>query len=254
MSRPALLPSLAATLFVALAAAASAQAAAPQTLQVAAPDQVLRWFNGNANFAIGSNINCLTQQIESTVSAYAGYSLLPPNFTPAVGEVFYTHLFIGHPGNPCTGSALGIEFALPNGVTTAVSADNPAFCFARTDNFQGTNPVLRNLGTDIGYGCPQSFPASANGRRLIAPNGGVGGSGAWGMAFGFYLEFLIPLRATAPLPGISQIVWTINPGVGQFGQVGVAPTVNNEVIFRSTMEDNLLTLDVCTITPLAAGC
>lgn len=237
-----------------LTGTAAAQAATPLPSAATAPDQVLRWFNGTINFAIGSNINCQTQQIESTASAYAGYTLLPPNFTPSVGEVFYTHLVVSHQGNPCTGSALGIEFALPNGVTTAVSSDNPAFCFARTNNFQGTNPVLINLGTDIGYGCPQSFPASSNGRRLIAPNGGAGGSGAWGMAFGFYLEFLIPLRATTPLPGISQIVWTINPGVGQFGQVGVAPTVNNEVIFRSTMEDNQLTLDLCSVTPLAAGC
>lgn len=74
------------------------------------------------------------------------------------------------------------------------------------------------------------------------------------MAFGFWMEFLIPLRATSPQAGVNSIVWTINPGLGQFGQVGVAPTVNGDVIFRSAMENNLLTLDICTVTPTAAGC
>lgn len=217
------------------------------------PDQVLPWFNGTPNFSIGSNNNCLTQQIETTASAYAGYTLRPPNYTPSVGEVFYTHVVIAHPGNPCTGSAVGIEFALPPGVETAASAADPAFCFSRTNNFAGTNPRLINLATDVDYGCPQSFPVSANGRRLIAPNGGIGG-GAWGMAFGFWLEFLIPLRATSPQAGVNSIVWTINPGLGQFGQVGVAPVVNGDVIFRTAMENNLLNLDICGVTPTAAGC
>lgn len=222
-------------------------------LSAPAPEQVLRWFNGAFNLNIGTNLNCQTQQIETTAAAYAGYTLRPPNYTPSVGEVFYTHVVIAHPGNPCAGSAVGIEFALPPGIETAASAADPAFCFVRTDNFAGTNPRLINLATDIDYGCPQSFPASANGRRLIAPNGGIGG-GAWGMAFGFWMEFLIPLRATSPQAGVNSIVWTINPGLGQFGQVGVAPTVNGDVIFRSAMENNLLTLDICTVTPTAAGC
>ncbi len=219
----------------------AADAAAPQ------PNVVLSWFDGVPNFSIGSNIECITQNIEPTVAGYTGFTYLPPNRTHAVGEVFYTHVVLSHPGNPCVGSAVGLEIALPVGVQIATSAANPAFCFARGS--QG--PTLYNLGTDPAYGCPQSFPLSANGRRVAPPNSS---SGTWRMAFGFWIEILIPLTATAPQSGANPIVWTINPAIGQFGQVSVGPQINNDVIFRSPLEDQNLTLALCTVTPVAAGC
>ncbi|MCQ4164821.1 hypothetical protein [Tahibacter harae] len=212
------------------------------------PDVVLPWADGVPNFNIASNVNCITGQIETRVSGYTGYSLLPPNLTPAVGEVFYTHLVLGHPGNPCTGSAVGIELSLPPGVQTAVSANDPTFCFSRSQ----TN--LFNLGTDPEYGCPTTFPNSANGLRIAPPHGGLGGSGGWGMHQGFWLELLIPLRATTPQLGTNQIVWTINPDIGQFGQVRVGPQVNNIIIFRDDTEGKLLQLTICTVQPIPQGC
>jgi hypothetical protein len=74
------------------------------------------------------------------------------------------------------------------------------------------------------------------------------------MAFGFWLEILIPLTATTPQNGANPIVWTINPAIGQFGQVGVGPQINNDVIFRSANEGQLLTLALCAVTPVANGC
>lgn len=219
----------------------------PATAAAPAPNTVLSWFDGVPNFSIGSNVECITQNIEPTVAGYTGFTYLPPNRTHAVGEVFYTHLVLSHPGNPCVGSAVGVEIALPAGVQFATSTANPAFCFARSS--QG--PTLYNLGTDPAYGCPQSFPVSANGRRVAPPNSG---SGAWRMAFGFWIEILIPLTATSPQSGANPIVWTVNPAIGQFGQVSVGPQINNDVIFRSAHEDQNLTLALCTVTPIAAGC
>lgn len=213
--------------------------------------QILPWYNGVIT-SIGNNFACISDPpiLEIRVQGYAGFSLFPPNFTPAVGEVFYTHLVLSHPGNPCSGSAVGIELILPPGVTTATSANDPAFCFMVT----GTSNQLIDLGSDSGYGCPQSYPQGLEGRAVIAPRGGLGGSGAWGMARGFWLEFLIPLRATQPQSGNTNITWRVNPDVGVVGYPRVPLFVNNEVIFRSAMEDKLLTLDICTISPTPAGC
>jgi hypothetical protein len=211
--------------------------------------QVLRWQNGTIVDA-GTNWACLADPpiLETRVLGYAGYSLLPPNFTPAVGEVFYTHLVLSHPGNPCTGSAVYLELMLPNGVVPATSINDPAFCFMVASN----GNRLFDLGADNGYGCPQSFPQGLEGLAVLAPRGGAG-SGLWGMARGYWLEFLIPLRATQP-QNFSNLRWRVNPDVGVVAYPSVPLQVNNEVIFRNAMEDQLLTLDVCTITPPTVGC
>jgi hypothetical protein len=260
---PSLYTRLATTTLLCCAAAAQAGTSLPETATLpqigplpysaVQPDVVLPWFNGVANFNIGSNLNCITGTVETRVAGYTGFTYLPPDRTPSVGEVFYTHVVLSHPGNPCAGSAVGLELALPNGVQTAASAADPAFCFARTSDSSSGGPRLINLGNDTAYGCPQTFTPSANGLRVAAPRGGIGG-GAWGMARGFWLEILIPLRATAPQNGTGQITWTVNPDIGVFGQVRVAPLVNNDVLFRSALEGQVVTLDICGVTPTAQGC
>ena len=241
-----ILPAVAA-LFV----AAQASAAIPVGVDATStPDLVLPWFNGVIT-NVGTDIACLSDPpiSEIRVQAYAGFSYLPPNLTPAVGEVFYTHLVMSHPGNPCSGSAISLELILPPGVQTAVSADNPAFCFARLPN----GPRLIDLGADVDYGCPQTYTQGLEGLRFAAPRGGIG-AGLWGAARGFFDEFLVPLRATTPQLGGSSIRWRINPDLGVVGYASVAPLVNGDVIFRTSNEDNRLTLDICTVTPVAQGC
>lgn len=213
---------------------------------------VLPWYNGTFQ-NIGSNLNCITQTVEIRTQAYAGFTLRPPNQTPSVGEVFYTHLVISHPGNPCAGSAVGLELLLPPGVQPAPSAANPVFCFAILPANQTQPTRLYNLGTDPAYGCPQSFPAGLEGLRISAPNGGIGG-GAWGMARGFWLEFLIPLTASQPQAGNQQIRYRVNPDIGVVGYPGVPLFVNNDVLFRHSMEYDQLRLDICTLTPTPSGC
>lgn len=221
----------------------------------AAPRVVLPWFNGVFQ-SIGTNIACVSNPpiVQIRTQAYAGYSLRPPNRTPSVGEVFYTHLVISHPGNPCGGSAVAVEMLLPQGVQPATSAGNPAFCFARTPpNANRPYHQLFNLGNDSGYGCPQTFSQGLEGLRIAAPNGGLGG-GTWGMGQGFWLELLIPLVASQPQFGDQQIRFRVNPDIGVVGYPSVPLLVNNDVLFRHSLEDNHLILDICTVDPIPHGC
>lgn len=239
---------------IALGSLLSTSAMGAEIADVRRPDQVLPWFNGVIN-NVGTDIACLSSPpiSEIRVQGYAGFTLVPPNRTPAVGEVFYTHLVLSHPGNPCAGSTVGIELMLPSGVQTAVSASDPAFCFARVPaTAQRPYPLLINLGNDSGYGCPGVYPAGLEGLRIAPPLGGLGGG--WGMAAGFFLELLVPLRASVPQPGSNSLRFRVNPDIGVVGYPSVALLVNNDVLFRSPFEDNQLTLDICTVSPPASGC
>ena len=252
MKKPTATPHLIVT--IALASLVSTPVIGADIASVQRPDVVLPWFNGVIS-NVGTDIACLSDPpfSEIRVQGYAGYTLVPPNRTPAVGEVFYSHLVLGHPGNPCSGSAIGIELMLPVGVQTAASSSDPAFCFARVPaTAQRPYPLLINLGSDPGYGCPQVFPVGLEGLRIAPPLGGLGGG--WGMAAGFYLELLVPLRATAPQPGSTSVRFRVNPDIAVVGYPSVALLVNNDVLFRSPFEDNQLTLDICTISPPASGC
>jgi len=241
---------LAASLAVGAWAAACAEPLAPMSLPDV--DQVTPWYNG-AFTSIGTVWYCGSDPpiYATRVMGYTGFSHPPPDFTPALGEVFYTHVLLGHPGNPCTGSAVGLELILPAGVEIANSADNPVFCFSMVPN-PGNH--LINLDTDPDYGCPTTFPPGLEGYAVRPLRGGLGHSGAWGMAMGFYLEILIPLRATQVQTGSTKIAWRVNPDVGVVGYPQVPVFANGDVIFRDAMENNLLNLDLCTLTPLPAGC
>lgn len=230
-------------------------AVAQATVTDPTPQLLLPWFNGGIH-SIGQNIACLSNPpiVEIRTQAYAGFTLRPPNLTPAVGEVFYTHLVMAHPGNPCAGSAVALELLLPPGVQTAASAANPAFCFAVLPPSQSVPfSRLHNLGLDPDYGCPQVFPQGLEGLFVLAPNGGIGG-GAWGMHRGFWLEILIPLVATQPQAGNQSIRFRVNPDIGVVGYPSVPLFVNNDVVFRDSLENNQLSLDVCTVSPTPSGC
>ena len=223
---------------------------------------VLQWYYGVLNSQIGQDTACLSDPpiIETRVAGYSAYTYWPPYQPtqiplaqlPAVGEVFYAKLVLSHPGNPCAGSAVGIELLLPAGVTTAVSAANPTFCFARVPpNQQHADYRLIKLGNDSGYGCPQTFQQGIQGLAIRAPNGGLGG-GAWGMFAGSWLEFLIPLKSSVPQNG-SNVYFRINPDIAVVGYVNSLLYVNSDTVFRATMEDTNLTLDLCGLGP-TTGC
>lgn len=224
---------------------------------------VLQWFYGPINPQIGQDIACLSDPpiLETRVAGYSAYTYWPPYQSPsiplaqlpAVGEVFYAKLVLSHPGNPCAGSAVGIEILLPSGVTTAVSAGNPAFCFARVPpNQQHADYRLINLGNDAGYGCPQTYQQGIQGLAILAPNGGAGG-GSWGMFAGSWLELLIPLKSSVAQNGSNQIYFRINPDIAVVGYTNSYLYVNSDTIFRAPMEDTDLTLDLCSLGP-TTGC
>jgi hypothetical protein len=234
------------------------------TFSLNAEAVVLQWYDGLANYQIGQDYACLSDPpiLETRVAGYSGYTYWPPyqpsplpSQRPAVGEVFYVKLVLDHPGNPCSGSAVGIEMLLPAGVAPAVSADYPTFCFARVPPNQVHNDYqLINLGNDFNYGCPQSFNSVGfEGLRVLAPNGGAGG-GSWGMFAGSWLELLIPLKSSVAQNGSNQIYFRVNPDIAVVGYTNSYLYVNGDTIFRSPMEDTDLTLDLCSLAPLATGC
>jgi hypothetical protein len=223
---------------------------------------VLPWYYGPITPEIGEDIACGSDIVETLVAAYSGYTYWPPTQDetipfaqlPAVGEVFYVKLVVSHPGNPCADSAVGLELLLPSGVTTAVSADNPVFCFSRLPSSkEHTDPLLDNLAADVDYGCPQTFEQGIEGLAILAPQGGFGG-GSWGMAAEYWLEFLIPLKSAVTQNGSNQVYFRINPDIGVIGYTNIVLYVNSDTIFRTPMEDTGLTLDICTLSPIAQGC
>lgn len=215
----------------------------------------LPWFNGSIA-SVGTNWACLSDPpiYQIRTQAYAGFAMRPPDLAPGVGEVFYTHLVVSHPGNPCAGSAVGIELLLPAGVTPATSPENPAYCFAvAPPNSNRPHAVLYNLGLDPAYGCPQAFPQGLEGLRVAAPNGGIGG-GAWGMGQGFWLELMIPVRSTRPYWGTDRIRYRINPDIAVVGYAEVPVFTDGDVVFRHSLEGDMIFLDICNANPRPQGC
>lgn len=222
------------------------------TLAASRPAEALqlKWFDGVFTSIDNDMLSCPPFSVVQTrVQAYAGFSYMPPDKTPAIGEVFYTHLIISHPGNPCGGSVIGLELLLPQGMQPAISAGNPVFCFARVPN----GPRLINLANDSGYGCPQQLPQGLEGYAIRAPLNTAEG-GAWRSFQGVWLEFLIPVTATAPQAGNNLIKFRINPAIAEVGYATVPALVTGDIIFRTANEDNVLSLDICSLTPIAQGC
>jgi len=62
------------------------------------------------------------------------------------------------------------------------------------------------------------------------------------------------VRATQVQSGNQSIAWRVNPDIGVVGYPQVPVFANADVIFRDQMENNLLNLDLCTLTPTPQGC
>ena len=212
--------------------------------------QNISWSNGGP-LTFGQSYNCF--YYENRMSAYVGYGLRPGGRTPAVGEVWYAHIVIAHIGVDCAngGSATGIHFVPPPNTQLAVSAEDPLFCFwRRHDSWVGPD----SYGTlfNMGYNCNQNPPWTANGYSLhpinTSPNPQI-----WVIPQYSWMEFLIPLRSTAP-EGAANNLWArINPELGVFAYPSATAFVNNDVLFRDGLEGMNLYLDLCTISH-TTGC
>ena len=62
------------------------------------------------------------------------------------------------------------------------------------------------------------------------------------------------LRATQEQTGNQSIAWRVNPDIAVVGYPQVPVFANGDVIFRDQMENNLLYLDLCTLSPPPQGC
>jgi hypothetical protein len=208
----------------------------------------ISWWNGNF-VSTDLIFSCVVGTLEYRMQAYVGYGLHPGNRTPAVGEVWYAHLVISHPGNVCAGgSATGIHFVPPPNTQLAVSGADPLFCFwRRHDSWQG----VESYGTlfNMAGNCNQNPPWTANGYSLHAINP----TQPWVIPNYSWMEFLIPLRSTAPVSGADNTWVRLNPDLGVFAYPSVSAIVNNDVMFRDSFDGTWLFLDLCTLSH-TAGC
>jgi len=190
---------------------------------------------------IGSDIGCGTGLTETLESAFDGFSVRNGGYTPAVGEVWYAHVLISHPGNPCSGGNYnGVEILPPANTTFAISADYPVFCALYSPGQNLTTIYYRQ-----NQGCPQAPTSGFEGYSFPAYNGAA--SQPWLIASYAYLELLIPLRSTAPLNG-QNLRFRVNPDIGVVGYADVGVLVNGDVVFRDDMDGITLIPDLCTIT------
>lgn len=215
-----------------------------------APRTPISWYNGV--FVNTDNIlNCITSQVEVRMQGYVGYGLRPGGRTPAVGEVWYAHLVLSHPGNVCAGgSATHIEFFPPPNTQLAVSGNSPVFCFWRRHDFWGGG---QSFGTvlNMAASCPQNTGTGPWGGYNLDPVSGASRP-PWTIPNYSWMEFLVPLRSTQAVNG-NNAQALLNPDLGVFGYPNVPVFVNADVMFRDGFDGLQIPLDVCTL-PNTSGC
>ena len=222
---------------------------------VVTPNVLVSWFNGGL-VNVGTNTACISDPpiFQVRTAGYAGFSYFPaavpggPVSAPAVGEVFYTHVLVSHPGNPCGGSVVGLELILPPGIQPAISTIDPVFCFGVTPN-----NVLFNYANEPTYGCPQTLPQGQEGLAVRAPRGGAGGGG-WAMRQGSWIEIFVPLKSSVPYIGDQKIRWRLNPAIAVVGYLETPVFVDDDVIFRTSLDDMVLPVELCSGSQRPQGC
>jgi len=189
---------------------------------------------------IGSDVGCGTSISETLESAFDGFSVRNGTY-PAVGEVWYAHVYVSHPGNPCNGGNYnGIQIALPASTAFAISADYPVFCalYSPVDTF--TKVYYRQ-----DQGCPQAPSAGDVGYYFWAYDGLT--AQPWLIVSYAVLELLIPLRSSAPINGQS-LGFRIKPDVALAGDVSVGVYVDGDIIFRDDAEGITLYPELCGVS------
>jgi hypothetical protein len=122
--------------------------------------------------------------------AQAGYETDPA--TTRAGDVFYGHVVFGastHVGGNCTDTdqAAELDLVLPPGVSLAVDAQHPIYCFS----------IDQGQPAQSDPTCPTHAATGAYGPMLPAGDGGA----AWDMPPGRTLEVQFPLVSTRELKG-----------------------------------------------------
>lgn len=190
---------------------------------------------------IGGDTNCITSQFETPLeSAFDGYSIRDGTY-PAVGEVWYAHVYISHPGNPCSGgNANGIQIVPPANTAFAISAAYPVFCALYSPHDNLTRIYYRQ-----DQGCPQAPSPGSVGYYFWAYNGAT--AVPWTIASYADLEILIPLTSNTTLNG-QTLGFRVEPDVAVAGDVSVGVVVQGDTIFRDDADGITLTPDLCTVS------
>ena len=197
----------------------------------AAPAATLQFVSGSI-VNVGEDINCVSQ-VEIREQAYAGYALRDGRI-PGVGERWYAHVVISHPGNPCPsgGSATGIEIVLPPNTAFAIDTANPLFCAVRTSGGQVSVYYRSNQG------CSQTPSTGLHGYYLLGLT----------IASGTFLELMVPLVSSKPLTA-ATVEFVVNDDVGVYGTPqDNAVYVTSDVVFRTDFDNDVVVPDVCLLS------
>lgn len=192
--------------------------------------------------SIGTDFACVVNTLETLEQAYDGFSVRSGTYTPAVGEVWYAHVLVSHPGNPCSGGNYNeIDILPPANTAFAIDADFPVFCALYSPSQNLTTVYYRQ-----NQGCPQAPSQGAEGYAFWAYNGAQQAQ-PWLIASYAYLELLIPMRSSAPLNS-NNLRFRVNPDIGVVGYADAGVLVNNDVVFRDDLDGITLIPDLCTIS------
>ena len=164
--------------------------------------QQYTWGDGNITSQWGTNCSILGGSYnEIMVQATTGYYGDHQNFTfPRVNDVYYAHVLVSIPGNPCPDGVTEVftKIALPANTTMAYSAQYPVRCF-----YQGrsTNGAWAEVTNDPAASCPS------------APT--LGNDGYWNLnwrplASGMMFDIWFPVRTSVYTPGTSQFTAKID--------------------------------------------
>src|SRR5690606_32499011 len=110
--------------------------------------------------------NCVFQYAETGVQVGIGSTVDFAGSQPEVGQVSYIRAQVFGLGTGCTIPGVTVEFALPSGVSLAVSPSAPIRCHYMSYD-DPDNPTYTELS---GVQCPQTVAASEPGYLWYVPS------------------------------------------------------------------------------------
>jgi hypothetical protein len=144
-----------------------------------------QWIDGQVKYQNGQSCSVPYGQM---LASSVGYARDPSRGTglPAVNETYWVRLSLWVLGNPCAGGLpVSAQNALPPNTQLAIDSSHPITCMKRLYRNSTWSPWARMTTTD----CPQSWPGGK--LTTVLPS------------YGQY-EYVLPVKSTAALGGISQ--------------------------------------------------
>jgi hypothetical protein len=173
-----------------------AAAAAALTLTIAPSAQASpAWSDGLYQDSMITNCQSIiigSPYQEVGTRSYTG-QFVDPGALPGVNQTFYTHIVFVGLGNSCAGQRAHIEITPPSGVSLAITAGTPVYCYAL--NFNANPPTASQDTAD----CPQSPQATVFGYGSSFD--AVNPPQTWPLPPGYGWELQIPVKSNRVLNG-----------------------------------------------------